>query len=214
MAVPDNSTPAPDPVTIEVAPDRPQRKKSGPPKGSPQRGGKKHGAKNRRTLEREEAEATVRRRIQLEVEARLKNDALKMAEAQGTVLMKDALFQIAQMNLSLAALYQPDMRGTDGSGKRVNVNPNHDEDKFRYYLNAAKEAAHAGAPFQSPRYSAVMVGATTLTRIEVAGGMPSDFKAPTQIEGTVIEGKVDFAPGTIITADDDEQRPAAKPAAA
>lgn len=199
-------------TTIEVQPDKPVRKRRGPKPGT-RPSGRSKGAKNKRTLERELVEEQLRHRLELELEARLKNDALRLAEAQGPILMKDILFQLAQMNLSLAAFYQPYPQWSrDAAGKPVNANTNYDEDRYRYYSNAAREAAHAGAPFQSPRYSAVMVGAATLTKIEVTGGMPDDFKAPTQIEGTVIEGKVEFAPGTIITADDEQ--PDAKPAAA
>lgn len=57
------------------------------------------------------------------------------------------------------------------------------------------DCAKALAPFESPRFSAVMVGASVVNKIEVVGGMPDDFAPP-------VEGKVELAPGTIITADD------------
>ncbi len=68
-----------------------------------------------------------------------------------------------------------------------------DWEKFERWAMHAVEAARALAPFQSPRFSAVMVGASVVNKIEVVGGMPDDFAAPKEIE---------LAPGTIITADD------------
>ncbi len=62
----------------------------------------------------------------------------------------------------------------------------------RWALHSA-ECARALAPFQSPRLSAVAIGAAMVNKIEVTGGMPDDFAPPKDKE---------LAPGTIITADD------------
>jgi hypothetical protein len=70
-----------------------------------------------------------------------------------------------------------------------------DLDRFEVWAGHAVDCAKALAPFESPRFSAVMVGASVVTKVEIVGGMSDDFVAPT-IEGGVI------APGTIITADE------------
>jgi hypothetical protein len=67
-----------------------------------------------------------------------------------------------------------------------------DMDKFREWAALAIEAAKALAPFQSPRYSTVAVAASTITKIEIVGGM-SDTEFP--------ELPADLPPGTIIEAD-------------
>jgi len=49
------------------------------------------------------------------------------------------------------------------------------------------------APYESPRFSAVIVGAAVVNKIEVVGGMPDDFAPPKDVNA--------IAPGTIIEAD-------------
>jgi hypothetical protein len=47
-----------------------------------------------------------------------------------------------------------------------------DLDKFALWAGHSVECAKALAPFQSPRLSAVAVGAAVIDRIEVVGGLP------------------------------------------
>jgi hypothetical protein len=49
-----------------------------------------------------------------------------------------------------------------------------DLDKFREWATLAIECAKALAPFQSPRLSALAVGAAVVNKIEVVGGLPDD----------------------------------------
>jgi hypothetical protein len=71
-----------------------------------------------------------------------------------------------------------------------------DLDQFREWAALAIEAAKALAPFQSPRYSTVAVAASTITKIEIVGGM-SDKEFP----AVAAELPADLSPGMIVEAD-------------
>lgn len=75
-------------------------------------------------------------------------------------------------------------------------------DSFMVWAVRAVECAKALAPFESPRFSAVTVGAPLVTKIEIVGGMSDKLAAP-------VERNVELAPGTIITADEIEDKTAA-----
>jgi hypothetical protein len=71
-----------------------------------------------------------------------------------------------------------------------------DLDQFREWAALAIEAAKALAPYQSPRLTAVAIGPTAISKIEIVGGM-SD--AEFEIERAQLPA--DLPPGTIIEAD-------------
>ena len=71
-----------------------------------------------------------------------------------------------------------------------------DLDQFREWAALAIEAAKALAPYQSPRLTAVAIGAPTVTKIEVTGGMSdAEFAA----ERALLPA--DLSPGVIVEAD-------------
>lgn len=139
------------------------------------------GSKNKTTLEREELA-----RRELEAQAAVAVQARVPAKKLG----KEILDDFANLFAGMAAMYQP---WPASMGK----NPHEDLKKFDFYSDKAIQAASALAPYQSPRLSAVAIGAAVVNRVEVTGGMPDDF-APPAPAGQVIE----FKPGTVLTPAD------------
>jgi hypothetical protein len=139
------------------------------------RGGRGRGTKNKATLERE-------RQAQLEVEkaallakAEAAGSEVLAAQAEGKKLMKQIAFDFAQLFAGIAAFHQPYPGWhQDASGKWVNDNPNYDEARFRDYGKLAVDTALGAASYESPKLSAVMVGAAVVTQIKVEGGIPDD----------------------------------------
>lgn len=166
--------------------DRP-KKKPGPPKGV-RIGGRSKGTKNRVTTERE-AKARLELKEQIRREQAGAADRLAdagvetldgakaLAAGQPEKLMKDIAFDFARMFAGLAAFYQPYPRWTHdpATGAMKNGNPNFNEAKFKEYAVLAKDTAIAAASYQSPKLSAVMIGADIINRIEVEGGLPDDL---------------------------------------
>jgi hypothetical protein len=172
-------------------------------------GGRTKGTKNKATISKLEAAQMERERL-AEIERLTSTGTKEAAAAVATAGMKrgkDVLAELMGKYMQLAALYQPwpnwnvrvDESGNaikDKNGKPVivNANPNYDEARFDKYSGMAKEAAGLVAPFHDPRYSAMMVGATVVTKIEVVGGLPDDFRPPA--------GPIDLKPGIVLTPDD------------
>lgn len=200
------TNPEPSAVRTRLTKSGRPRRKPGPPKGV-RFGGKQKGTKNKATIAREEAEA---RELALLREAEAARRAVQDAEIQKAtgrppISGKEALIQLVGVYMALTAFYQPTAPLRVVDGKIVSANPNYDEGMFRYYSSMAKEAASALAPFQHPRYSAMMVGASVVTKVEVTGGMPEDFEPPVPA-GEVI----DLKPGTVISAEDPAPAPPPK----
>jgi len=178
-----------------------------PPEGSADRpakarnrGGRPPGAKNKSTLERERREQLERERLALldGAKADQAEQALVAAQARGVKLAKDVIQDFMRLFAGMAATYQPLPPGQEiPPGKIV------DEGKFEKYAALAVDAAARLAPFESPRYSAVLVGSSVVNRVEVTGGMPDDFAAPAGVPTHALP------PGTIIEAEEDYVPPAA-----
>jgi hypothetical protein len=150
--------------------------KRGPPKGT-RGGGRVRGTKNKATLERElQARLEHERLAELERLAAGAKDQIALAQVAGVRLMKEIAFEFAAQFATLAAYYRPQLVVHDGAV--IDQNPNGNEAKYKEYAVLGKDTAIAAAPFQSPRYSAVMVGQTQLTKVVVEGGMPDEFSAP------------------------------------
>lgn len=162
-------------------------RKPGPPKGV-RYGGKPKGWKAKKTIEREREEKLVRERLALQAEAEANAGTAKgellEAEAKGKKLMKEIGFEFAQMFAGLAAYYSPwpswvqQIDAQTGKVTRVNANPNYDEVRFKEYGTLASQTARDFASYESPKLSAVMVGAAVVTKIQIEGGMSDDFKPP------------------------------------
>lgn len=151
------------------------------------RGGRQKGSRNKAVIEREEQARLTRERIELEMQALGgKDPALTAALIEGKKLAKDVLSDFMELFAGMAAYYQP-------TPANLPQNANANRGMFEVYAFAAVDAAKALAPFQSPRFSAMMVGATVVNKIEVTGGMPDDFAS----------GPAPALPaGTIVTADE------------
>jgi hypothetical protein len=115
--------------------------------------------------------------------AREASELVKQAGVKKTLLMKDIAFEFAHVFRSMAAFRQPwptwHPRIEDGkpvmrNGRPVmdNDNPNCDMAEFKEYAKLAVDTALGAASYESPRLSAMMVGASVLTQIEVIGGLP------------------------------------------
>lgn len=166
------------------------------------RGGKRHGSgrklgsPNKRTIERGI-------RLRLEEEARQKllevgtdNATEVQVRTQGKKLAKDVLRDLMELSVGMAAMYQ---LAPPGMAENVNA----DEDKFLQWFGLAGDMAKNLAPYESPRYSAVMVGAAVVTKVTVEGGMPDEFAAPPkEIEGELV-------PGSTYSVEDDRVTKAA-----
>lgn len=167
------------------------------------RGGKRRGSKNKATIEREtQARLDQERVAELERMAAQGATAIGVANLAGKKLMKQIAFDLAELFAGLTAYYQP-VPARDGT---LTGNPNYNEAKFLQYATLAKDTAISAAAYQSPRYSAVVIGATVVTKVKVEGGMPDDFVPPMKDVTPAPEGdqpkRIEFAPGTIITAED------------
>jgi hypothetical protein len=174
------------------------RKKTGPPKGV-RPGGKQKGSKNKATLAREKQVREELERLKAQEAAAQAAIAAEVEKATGKppVSGKDVLIQLVSVYMGLTALYQPWAQWSVVNGVRTNSNPNYDEAMFRHYSAMAKETAAVLTPFQHPRYSAMVVGASVVTKVEIDGGFPSDFRAPVGL-GTVLPAL------TVISAEDEE----------
>jgi hypothetical protein len=166
-------------------------------------GGRKKGTKNKARVARERKAAQEIAELELIETARKAMLAAEVEAATGKppITGKEALIQLVSVYMGLTAFYQPTapLRYDPALKRMVSANPNYDEAMFRHYSAMAKEAATALTPFQHPRYSAMMVGASVVTKVKVEGGMKDDFVPPVP-DGVVL----DLKPGTIITAEDDE----------
>jgi len=167
-------------------------------------GGRTKGTRNKATVERDAQAALVQERL-AEI-ARLEAAGVNAVEAAkqttGSKLMKDVAVDFAKLFTNIAAHYQPYpgwrplidgdraspnfgkpvMNPRTGQPVLVNDNPNFDEAKFKEWSALALQAALGAAPYQSPRFSAMMIGATVVQQIEVVGGLPDD-------EGEIIDAR-------------------------
>lgn len=149
-------------------------------------GGRAKGTKNKKTLEREAAARLAAERRAMLSKAFEAGSQLEAAHVEKRKLAKDVLRDFMELFAGMAAFHQP---WPKDRGK----NPNEDRAEFMRFAELAVGTAKDLAPFESPRYSAVMIGATVVNHIEVVGGMPDDFAMP-RLEAPI-------EPGTVITAD-------------
>jgi len=160
-------------------------------KGGSQPGaGRPLGGKNKATIAREEqARLAVERLAEVDrLRAEGATDVIAAAKTAGVKLSTEVLRDFMQLFAGLAAIYQPLPEGmVPPKGRKP------DEALFRIYAALARDTAKDLAPYESPRLSAVMVGAAIVNRVEVVGGMPDDFEPPAPVQ---------IAPGTVITPDD------------
>lgn len=113
--------------------------RSGAKPGGQKTGGRKVGTPNRATVE-----------MTLEAE-----HAITEARTKGRKLGKEMLWDIAELLLGMAAVYQPNHPNIPKGDPRSNVHA--DEDKFRFYIRNAADVARYLADFQSPKFKAIAV---------------------------------------------------------
>lgn len=154
--------------------------------------GRPTGAKNKKTLEREALEARARQIREEEAKAWVAEKTI--AAVPTKKLGKEILDDFANLFAGLAAYYQP-------WPASAGVNPHEDIGKFNYYAEKAIQAAAAVAAYQSPRLSAVAVGAAVVNEVTVKGGMPDDFAPPAK--GAQV---IEFKPGTVVTPQDFDRK--------
>jgi hypothetical protein len=73
-------------------------------------------------------------------------------EREGRRLPPANLLVIAENSMAMAARYQP--------GPKDNPNPEHDEDRYAFWLDRAREALRDAAPYYSPKLHAIAVAAS------------------------------------------------------
>jgi hypothetical protein len=71
------------------------------------------------------------------------------ARAQGKKLPPENLLLIAENSMAMAARYEP--------GTKEKPNENYDEERYAFWLSAAREANKAAAPYYAPRLHAIAV---------------------------------------------------------
>jgi hypothetical protein len=81
------------------------------------------------------------------------------AKAQGKKLPPENLLIIAENSMAMAARYEP--------GTKEKPNENYDEERYAFWLSAAREANKAAAPYYAPRLHAIAV--QTVPSIEGKG---------------------------------------------
>jgi hypothetical protein len=138
-------------------------------------GGRGKGGRNKATLEREE-KARLDLIAQIERErgaTEMSTDVAAAAEivadakVAGVKLAKDVLQDFMQLFAGKAAFHQA---WPPAMGK----NPNEDPKEFLSNAQMAVSIAKDLAPYQSPKLTAVMVGADVVTKIVVIGGLPDE----------------------------------------
>lgn len=145
--------------------------------------GRTPGAKNKRTLERETREKLEAEAKEKIAELAEEDRAVVKVATRGKKLAKDVLRELMELSVGMAALYQP------AHPDAVSKNRHEDPAKFQEWFAIAAQTAKDLAPYESPRYSAVMVGAAVVTKVTVEGGMPDEFAAPPkEIEGELVPG--------------------------
>jgi hypothetical protein len=154
-------------------------------------GGRQKGSLNKKTLERVERERLAKLKAEAEVRKVLDSgpvrEEVREALLSGRKLAIDELAEVLPVIKGMAAHYQP--RPADGIERNPNANP----ELFEAWIRLLVDACSKLAPFQSPRFSAVVVGASTVRKITIEGGSSRrDFP----------ELPADLAPGTVIEADE------------
>lgn len=135
------------------------------------RGGRQLGAKNKTTIERENQARLEVDRARMIDEARAANasEVVTQAKAAGVKLAKDILEDFMRLFAGMAAIHQPLPDGVEiPPGRKP------DPEKFLAFAKLAVSTASDLAPYQSPKLSAVMVGAAVVTEIEIVGGLPDE----------------------------------------
>lgn len=145
-------------------------------------GGRVKGSRNKAIIERElKAERDAMAAAALEdPEVQQALAAIPAAEGTGKRLGKQILDDFANVLAGMAAAYQPMPPGMENMPLPPGRKP--DPDKFLKYATLAIYSAEKVAQFQSPKLSAVMVGAAQAKRIRVEGGLPDLDQAPQTIE--------------------------------
>jgi hypothetical protein len=143
--------------------------------GGKKSGGRTKGTPNKATVERkllaEQAMAASKAMENPEVRAAVAGiEGTKVAVRK---LGKDILDEFANVLAGAAAFYQP-----------IPGNPNADPTLFKEYARLAVDAADRAAAYQSPKLSAVMVGAVVVQKIKIEGGLPDLDQAPETIDAT------------------------------
>jgi hypothetical protein len=152
-------------------------------------GGRVKGALNRKTIERHNAESLeVMRLAGIDTVANAgKPKAVAEAVTTGKRPAKEILRTFMELFAGRAAFHQP-WPLTKGKNPYENIP--------EFYRNAelAVAAAKDLAPFESPKYSAVVIGATVTNKIEVVGGLPESYADD---EGMTIDARPDDGGGVL-----------------
>lgn len=145
------------------------------------RGGRSVGTKNRATIEKERQAELERRRTEAIEAAKAEGAEAKILQARngGVKLAKDVLREIMELSMGQALMCRP-WPPQDG------INPQADPAEFKYNLAMAADVAKALAPFESPKFSAVMVGGAIVQKIEIVGGLPDEEDGGLMIEGQAV----------------------------
>jgi hypothetical protein len=118
------------------------------------------GSKNKVTLQREFIE---RERMNL---------IAAMPAHQRRKLAKERVEEFANKFSDLAEIYGPYPEWRVEGDRKVNANPNYNEESYRYYSALAARTFLDLAQFQSPKLSAIAVGQVSKMVVVVKGGLP------------------------------------------
>jgi hypothetical protein len=89
-----------------------------------------------------------------------RQSVVRVAEhtAQGKKLPPEELIRNAENCRNMAARYQPEIEvKVDDETKQRRPNPNHDEERYGYWLAQERDALKAAAPYYAPRLMAMAV---------------------------------------------------------
>ena len=89
------------------------------------------------------------------------DDARALAAAQGPKLLKDIGAEFTRIFAGMAEYHRPRKGNKHGNAT-----------KFMEYARLAMQGAKEFAQYESPKLSAVMIGADVLNEIEITGGLP------------------------------------------
>lgn len=113
--------------------------------------GRTKGSKNRKTLEREERERQ-------ELAARTATEQLPEAKKLPSKRAKQVLRDFMEVFAGMAATFQP--LPPSQAQQQAALKPYADERKFLTYAKLARDTAEMLAPFEDPKYKAIIVAST------------------------------------------------------
>jgi hypothetical protein len=97
---------------------------------------------------------------------KLSSTRVERALQEGRRLPPESLLLLAEEQLAMAARYRPEVTDEDTGGKVKN--PNFKEERYDYWMRAARETLTAAAPYYAPRLHAIAVAPMDKGKVSIS----------------------------------------------